>query len=384
MSDDRPGRSVLITGGAGFIGSNLTRRLVAEGWRVRILDNLLAQVHGDDPTVSSPLLGSVAGIAQVQVGSVTSRPAVERAVQGVEVVVHLAAETGTGQSMYEIERYAHTNVTGTALLLDVLANVPNSVRKLVVASSRSIYGEGKYLAADGRAVYPDHRSPSDMLAGDFEVHAEGVTGPLALAPTDEESAIHPSSVYGITKHTQEQLVMTVCPTIGIAPVALRYQNVYGPGQSLSNPYTGILSIFSSLILAGQAIKIFEDGLESRDFVFIDDVVDATFRAITSDAANNRILNVGSGVPTTVNEVVEALFDAFGRRVDVERTGNFRLGDIRHNFADLTRIRDLLGFSPAVDFASGVRRLVEWVLRQPAAGGGYEESLAEMRGRGLLQ
>lgn len=223
-----------------------------------------------------------------------------------------------------------------------------------------------------------------MLAGDFEVHAEGVTGPLTFAPTDEESAIHPSSVYGITKHTQEQLVMTVCPTIGIAPVALRYQNVYGPGQSLSNPYTGILSIFSSLILAGQAIKIFEDGLESRDFVFIDDVVDATFRAITSDAANDRILNVGSGVPTTVNEVVEALFDAFGRRVDVERTGNFRLGDIRHNFADLTRIHDLLGFSAAVDFASGVRRLVEWVLRQPIAGGGYEASLAEMRDRGLLQ
>ena len=380
--EDRP--LVLITGGAGFIGTNLARRLAAGGHRVRVLDPLIAQVHGQDPESTSALLRDVSEVAEVQVGSVTSREQVERAVQGASVVVHYAAETGTGQSMYEIERYVSTNVGGTAVLLDVLANTEHTVRKVIVASSRSIYGEGKYLNSAGEARYPEQRSDADMAGGRFEVQPGDGDGELRLAATDEASKVHPSSVYGITKQTQEQLVMTVCPTIGIAPVALRYQNVYGPGQSLTNPYTGILSIFSSRIRQGQSINIFEDGLESRDFVFISDVVEATYQAIVQDSADGKVYNVGSGVATPVVEVVAQLMRAFGREVDVEVTGNYRLGDIRHNFADLTRIQQDLGFTPQVSFDAGVSQFVEWVKTQPVPEAGYTESLEEMRRKNLLK
>lgn len=375
---------VLITGGAGFIGTNLTKRLVAEGHRVRVLDNLLPQVHGDDPEKTSPLFAEVSELAEVRVGSITSREAIIDAIRDVDVIVHYAAETGTGQSMYEIERYVSVNVTGTALLLDVLANTTNSVAKVVVASSRSIYGEGRYTAQDGTIVYPPHRVDADMAGGDFDVHPRGSKETLTLLATDESSDIHPSSVYGITKQAQEQLVLTVCPTIGIAPVALRYQNVYGPGQSLSNPYTGILSIFSTLIRENKTINVFEDGLESRDFVYIDDVVDATYRAIIDGAADGRTYNVGSGVATTVLDVVDALTTAFGQAVPVTVTGNYRLGDIRHNYADLSAIESQLGFAPQVPFSEGVTRFVAWVLDQPQHPGAYEESLEEMRSRNLFK
>jgi dTDP-L-rhamnose 4-epimerase len=374
---------VLITGGAGFIGTNLAKRLATENYRVRVLDPLIAQVHGEEPATTSALLREVSEVAEVQVGSVTSRDQVERAIEGASVIVHYAAETGTGQSMYEIERYVSTNVGGTALLLDVLANREHAVEKVVVASSRSIYGEGKYLNSAGDAVYPGPRADADMAAGRFEVQpTDG--DELRLVATDECSHVHPSSVYGITKQTQEQLVMTVCPTIGIAPVALRYQNVYGPGQSLSNPYTGILSIFSSRIRQGQPINIFEDGAESRDFIFITDVVEATFQAIAQENANGKVFNVGSGVPTSVREVVNQLMRTIGREVPVEVTGNYRLGDIRHNFADLALIADELGFAPQVAFESGVGQFVEWVKTQPIPQAAYTQSLDEMRRKKLLK
>lgn len=375
---------VLITGGAGFIGSNLARRLVREGHRVRILDNLSPQIHGNTPKSSSPLYQSVAEIAEIQVGSINSRDHVARALVDVDRVVHLAAETGTGQSMYEIERYVDTNVNGTGILLDLLATSEHSVRKLVVASSRAIYGEGKYTSKSGEPVYPLHRSEDSMNVGDFEVHSTEVEGRLSFAPTDEGSKLHPSSVYGITKLTQEQLVMTVCPTLNIAPVALRYQNVYGPGQSLSNPYTGILSIFSNLIRKGEPINVFEDGLESRDFVYIDDVVEATYRALLMDRADGKAFNVGSGVAISVAEVVETLMDVFGRRVPVTVTGNYRLGDIRHNLADLRFVREQLGYEPSVPFVDGVRLFAEWVQSQPVIDGKYEASLAEMRRKNLFK
>jgi dTDP-L-rhamnose 4-epimerase len=384
MRGIRPGERVLITGGAGFIGTRLAEELAATGDTVRVLDALLPQVHGADPDSTSPLYRSVRRVAQVEIGSVTSRDALEHALRDIDVVVHLAAETGTGQSMYEIDRYVRTNIGGTGLLLDILANAAHHVRKLVVASSRSIYGEGRYVTEDGTFVYPGHRAEADMVDGDFEAHADGHPGPLRLVATDESSLIHPSSVYGITKQAQEQLVMVSSPTIGIAPVSLRFQNVYGPGQSLSNPYTGILSIFSTLIREQKRINVFEDGLESRDFVYIDDAVDATVRAIRDDRANGEVFNVGSGVPTSVSEVVEALFAAFGRRVDVHVSGSFRLGDIRHNYADIGKITELLEFSPRVDFRTGVTRLVDWVQQQDQSGGAYLASLDEMRSRNLLK
>lgn len=374
---------VLITGGAGFIGSRLARRFVDAGHTVTVLDALIPQVHGDDPERTSSLLRSLDGVAEVQRGTVTSVDDLRRALQGANIVIHLAAETGTGQSMYEIDRYVEANVGGTAKLLDLLTNEAHDVRRVVIASSRSIYGEGAYRTQDGRVVYPPHRADADMARGDFDVHMPG-EGPIEMIPTDENAKLHPSSVYGITKQMQESLVMTVAPAIGVEPVSVRYQNVYGPGQSLKNPYTGILSIFSTLIRQGKEINIFEDGLESRDFVYIDDVVEATFRAATMPAAAGGTFNVGSGVATTVNEVVAALFAAFGTEVPTRISGNYRLGDIRHNIADTSALRETLEFTPATSFRDGVARFVEWVLTEPVEGDTYERSLEEMAARNLLK
>lgn len=374
---------VLITGGAGFIGTRLAARFAADGHTVTVLDALIPQVHGDDPSTTSPLLRSLDGVAEVIVGTVTSKNDLRRALSAATIVIHLAAETGTGQSMYEIDRYVDTNVGGTAKLLDILANEEHSVRRIVVASSRSIYGEGAYETEDGRRVYPSHRADADMARGDFDVHEPG-EGRLRMVPTDETALVHPSSVYGITKQMQEALIMTVAPTMAVEPVSVRYQNVYGPGQSLKNPYTGILSIFSTLIRQGKDINIFEDGEESRDFVYIDDVVEATYLAATVPAAAGRVLNVGSGVATSVNEVVASLFSAYGAEVPTHVSGNYRLGDIRHNVADTTALRDVLGFTPAVAFEDGVRRFAEWVLTEPIEADGYERSLKEMAERKLLK
>lgn len=375
--------NVLITGGAGFIGSRLAARFAADGHRVTVLDALIAQVHGDDPERTSPLLRSLDGVATVLRGTVTASEDLRRALQGAEIVVHLAAETGTGQSMYEIDRYTETNVGGTAKLLDLLANEPHMVKRVVIASSRSIYGEGAYRTADGRIVFPAHRTDADLAAGDFDVHIAG-EGILELVPTSEDAKLHPSSVYGITKQMQESMVMTVCPTLGIEAVALRYQNVYGPGQSLKNPYTGILSIFSTLIRQGKQINIFEDGLESRDFVYIDDVVEATYLASTVPSAAGETLNVGSGIATTVNEVVAALAAAYDRAISSRVSGNYRLGDIRHNVADVSRLADVLEYVPGVSFPDGVRNFAEWVLTEPVEDEAYERSLHEMASRNLLK
>lgn len=374
---------VLITGGAGFIGTRLAARFAQDGHSVTVLDALIPQVHGDDPATTSPLLRSLDGVATVIEGTVTSVDDLRRALEGATIVVHLAAETGTGQSMYEIDRYVDANVGGTAKLLDLLANEDNTVWRVVIASSRSIYGEGSYRTADGRLVYPSHRADADMAAGDFEVHHPG-EGALTLVPTDEDAKLHPSSVYGITKQMQESLVMTVAPTIGKEGVSVRYQNVYGPGQSLKNPYTGILSIFSTLIRQGKDINIFEDGEESRDFVYIDDVVEATYLASVDERAAGQTFNVGSGVATTVNEVVAALFEAFGREVPTRISGNYRLGDIRHNVADTARLEQVLGFRPRTTFREGVTAFVEWVLTEPVEEDGYQRSLDEMSKRNLLK
>ncbi len=378
-------KRILITGGAGFIGSNLALALIQKGYSVTVLDNLSPQIHGDNPEVTSPLYISIKDKVRFINASILNREALENAIADNDVIVHYAAETGTGQSMYQIEHYSNVNIGGTALLLDILANNKNhQVKKVVVASSRSIYGEGKYYSKSTGFVYPTHRSDADMKKGIFEVKNGNSEDVLDLIATDEESKIHPSSVYGITKQNQEQLIMTVCPTIGISGVALRYQNVYGPGQSLSNPYTGILSIFSSLMKQGKEINVFEDGKESRDFVFITDVVDATILAIEKDEADNDIFNVGTGVPTDVNTVVKELMIAYGVTVEVKISGNYRLGDIRHNFADLNKISSLLGYSPKVFFNEGIKHFTNWVNQQSISGDKYQESINEMKQKGLLK
>lgn len=376
-------KKVLISGGAGFIGSNLALHLIKNGYEVTILDNLSPQIHGEDPINTSHLYASIHDKVKFINGSVTSKYDWETALEGQEVIVHLAAETGTGQSMYCIEKYVNVNIGGTALMLDILANTKHSIKKIVLASSRSIYGEGKYLHPTLGAVYPKHRDESDMLSADFEVKYNG-DGDLKLVATDEESKIHPSSVYGITKQNQEQMIMTVCPTIGIAPVAFRYQNVYGPGQSLSNPYTGILSIFSTQIRNGNMIQIFEDGAESRDFVFIDDVVRATFLGMVLDEANGNVFNVGTGEAIDVLTVAQTLIEAYNINVPISITSKFRLGDIRHNFADMSKIKQYLGFEPAINFSDGIEKFTNWVLSQKIEKDNLEVSLNEMKAKGLLK
>lgn len=375
---------ILITGGAGFIGSNLALNLIDRGHQITVLDNLSKQIHGENPEETSPLYLSIKDKVKFIKGTVTSREDLEEAVQDQDVIVHYAAETGTGQSMYQIEHYTNTNIGGTALLLDILANNKHTVKKIVVASSRSIYGEGKYWSEELGVVYPGYRMDDDMQKGDFEVKYPGTSQPLQLMATDEETKIQPSSVYGITKYNQEQMIMTVCPTIGIAPVAFRYQNVYGPGQSLSNPYTGILSIFSTLIKNNKKINIFEDGKESRDFVFIDDVVNATVLGIEKDAANGHVFNVGTGVATDVVTVVNELFNSYNTKIPVEISGNYRLGDIRHNYADLTKIQTLLGYTPSVNFADGIQKFAQWVNKQEILEDKYQMSIEEMKDKGLFK
>ena len=376
-------KNILVTGGAGFIGSNVSLGLVKKGYNVTVLDVLTPQIHGEDPERTSPLYKSILGKVRFIRGSVVSRDDWKRALDGQDAIIHLAAETGTGQSMYEVKHYTDVNIGGTSLLLDILINEPHTVKKIVVASSRAIYGEGRYHSSEKGYVYPLARKDDDMKSGDFECKYAGC-GPLQLVGTTEDSKIHPTSVYGITKQVQEQLIMTVCPTINIAPVAFRYQNVYGPGQSLSNPYTGILSIFSTRIKNKNEINIFEDRKESRDFVYLEDVARATILGLEKDEANNQIFNVGTGVATDVLSVAKTLIKAYGIDVPLKISGNYRLGDIRHNYADLTKINRLLGFNPLWPFEKGIAQFVQWVNQQSIQEDKYEKSIEEMKKKGLYK
>ena len=377
---------ILVTGGAGFIGSNLALKLKAKGHQVVVLDNLSPQIHGENPEITSPLYRSVKDEVEFIKGSVTDRNDWLKALNDVDVVVHLAAETGTGQSMYEIEKYVNTNIGGTAILLDLLTNDKSlKVKRVVVAESRAIYGEGRYFSPDlNTFVYPTERADEDMAKGDFEVKYKGCQQPLELVGTTEDSMIHPTSVYGITKQVQGQLVHMVCQSIGIDSVSYRYQNVYGPGQSLSNPYTGILSIFSTRIKNGNGINIFEDGKETRDFVYIDDVVDATILGIETPEANEHVFNVGTGVATDVLTVAKTLMKCYGTEVPLTVSGNYRLGDIRHNYADITAARNILGFEPKWSFEDGIRKFTEWVNMQEVQEDKYEASIEEMKQKGLYK
>ena len=377
---------ILITGGAGFIGSNLALALLKKGHQVTVLDNLSEQIHGKNPEETSPLYLSIKDEVHFIKGTVACRETLREAIADNTIIVHLAAETGTGQSMYEIQHYTDVNIGATALLLDILTNEKHSVKKVVVASSRAIYGEGKYYnKTKNTFVYPLQRTDEDMQKGDFEVKdPQNHSDKLELVATTEDSIIHPTSVYGITKQVQEQLVMTVCPTIGIAGVAFRYQNVYGPGQSLKNPYTGILSIFSTQIKNGHGINIFEDGKETRDFVFISDVVDATVLGIEKETANNHVFNVGTGIATDVITVATELSNNYGIQVPITISGNYRLGDIRHNYADITKARQLLGFEPKVSFKEGLKQFTDWVNTQEVEEDKYQQSIDEMKAKGLYK
>ncbi len=372
--------NVLVTGGAGFIGAHLTRRLLSEGCRVTILDNFSTQIHGDATSLPPDLAGNV----DLQIGDVRDESALARVVRGQEVIVHLAAETGTGQSMYEILPYEDTNIRGTAVLMHCLVNnKASAVRKTVVASSRAVYGEGKYRCSVHGIVYPEGRKVEDMLVGQFEPRCPCCGAACELQPTTEDSPLKPTSFYGLTKQVQEQMALLFAKALGISGIALRYQNVYGPGQSLKNPYTGILAIFSNLARLNQPINVFEDGFESRDFVYIDDVIEATWRCIASESVLVETLNVGSGQPVSVKELVRAVVDFFSSQSEVSISGAFRQGDIRHNIADLTKARKVIGFEPHWRFGDGLRSFLSWAVSQEVTATSYDSSLNEMRQRGLL-
>jgi dTDP-L-rhamnose 4-epimerase len=378
-------KNILITGGAGFIGSNLALKLISKGYEITVLDNLSQQIHGNNPETSSPLYQSIKDKVTFIKGSVVNKEDWQKALKNVDCVVHLAAETGTGQSMYDIYNYVNINIGATALLLDILTNEEHQVKKVVVAESRSIYGEGKYYSEElDSFVYPEERTEDFLSKGDFEVKYASVTKPLQLVGTTEDSKIHPTSVYGITKQVQGQLIHLVCPKIGIDSVSFRYQNVYGPGQSLSNPYTGILSIFSTRIKNGNGLNIFEDGKETRDFVYIDDVVDATVLGIEVKEATGHAFNIGTGVATDVITLANTLIETYGVDVPVTISGNYRLGDIRHNFADITLAKTVLGYEPKWSFKDGIREFAKWVNEQKVHEDKYDASIQEMKDKGLYK
>ena len=376
-------KNILITGGAGFIGSTIALKLISLGYKVTVLDSLTEQIHGKNPD-NSELYSRIKNKVNFIKGTVTSREDWQKALYEQDVVIHLAAETGTGQSMYEIYKYCNTNIGGTAILLDILANEKHNIKKVIVAESRAIYGEGTYNCPSCGIVYPVARKEEDMLSGDFNVKCPKCGNNALLVKTGEDCLIHPTSVYGITKQVQGELVHTVCRSLGIPSVSFRYQNVYGPGQSLKNPYTGILSIFSNSLRQNHDINIFEDGTESRDFVYIDDVADATILAIENDKCAYKAFNVGTGKAVDVMTVAKYLKEFYKSESKINISGNFRLGDIRHNYADISLAQEVLGYSPKFTFEEGLKRFCEWVLTQPIEEDNYKKSLEEMKEKGLYK
>jgi len=368
-------RRILITGGAGFIGSHLADVLLSAGHRVRVLDALLPQVHGEGQRRP----GYLAREVELQVGDVRDREAVRRALEGIDAVYHFAAAVGVGQSMYEVAHYTSVNNLGTSVLLEALIERP--VERLVVASSMSVYGEGLCQTPDGQRI-PGHQRPLEQLAaGDWELR--GPLGqPLTPVPTPESKPPELSSVYALSKYDQERLCLVLGRAYDIPTVALRFFNVYGPRQALSNPYTGVLAIFGSRLLNGNAPMLFEDGLQQRDFVNVRDVANACFLAMEAPDAVFRVVNVGSGRAVTVREVARALAEVTGRPdLRPAVTGKYRMGDIRHCFADISLAREVLGYAPQVSFQEGLVELATWLEGQ-AATDRVAEARAELEARGL--
>lgn len=350
---------VLITGGAGFIGSHLADALLAKGQRVRILDALVPQVHGPErkqPTYLHP-------DAQLLVGDVRDAETIKQALQDVEAVVHFAAAVGVGQSMYEIASYVAANIQGTANLLQVLSEGEHRVRKLVVASSMSVYGEGAYRCTRCGPCAPPLRSPTQLGSKQWEM-ACPACGEIAVpVPTSEDKPLAPTSIYAITKRDQEEMCLCVGQAYGIPTVALRFFNVYGERQALSNPYTGVAAIFSSRLLNDQPPLIYEDGRQSRDFTHVSDIVQATLLAMQRPEADYQVFNVGTGQSTSVAEVASVLARSLGKRISPQIVHTFRSGDIRHCVADIRKICRTLGYEPKVRFTDGMSRLSAWIRNQ---------------------
>ena len=374
---------VLVTGGAGFIGSHLVDALAAASHEVVVLDNLDPQVHGLDaePVHIAGLIRE--GRVAFHQGDVTDRDALERALAGVEAVVHLAATVGVGQSMYKPDYYVRTNCLGTGLLLDVLVGMRQGIRKLVVASSMSIYGEGAYACPTCAGSVPRERSEAQLERGEWEPECARCGDRLHPRPTPETKTAEIASVYAATKKHQEDLLVSFGRAYHIPTVALRFFNVFGPRQSLSNPYTGVAAIFLSRLLNGRAPLVFEDGRQSRDFVEVRDIARALLLATQTDSPGVHVLNVGTGRALSVVEVGQALARALGVSIEPELLGKYRAGDIRHCVADTALAQQLLGFRAAIPFEEGLGDLIAWCRSQQPRDT-VDRSLDELRGQGLVR
>ena len=370
---------ILITGGAGFIGSALAKKLIKEGHELRILDNFSKQIHGMNQSLDDEL-----DPVDLIIGDVRDKNVIAESLDDINAVVHLAAETGTGQSMYQLANYQETNIKGTLNIINHLLHNQHSVEKFIVASSRAIYGEGQYSCKEHGVTFPDERSETEMSNGQFDHKCKLCDRVLRPEATSESAKISPLSFYGITKQVQEQIVIMYAKVLGISGYALRYQNVYGPGQSLMNPYTGIMAIFSTLAKNNQTIRIFEDGKESRDFVYIDDVVKATIKCLSPDKDGVESYNVGSGKSTSVNTVAKSIISNLNSNSELIITGEYRSGDIRHNYANLEKSKKDLGFSSEINFDDGLKRFLAWALQQPNVNLNFESSLGELSDVGLLK
>lgn len=370
---------VLVTGGAGFVGSHLCGMLRSAGHSVRVLDNLDPQVHGTARSWPDYLPPDL----DLHRGDVRDRQAVAAALDGCDAVIHLAAAVGVGQSMYEIEHYCSVNVMGTAILLEEVAARRDQIRKLIVASSMSIYGEGAYRSSNGATAYPGMRSVEQLLRREWE-HADPNGGTLVPEPVTETKPLAPASIYATNKRDQEEMCLQVGRAYGIPTVAMRMFNVFGPHQALSNPYTGVVAIFSSRLLNGQPPTVFEDGRQRRDFIHVSDVARAYLMALENNGADGLALNLGSGRVIDVLSIGQVLAEKLGRKdIQPTVTGKYREGDIRHCFADIGLIRRTLGWSPQHSFESGVVDLLEW-LASAQGEDRVDSALMDLAGKGLFR
>ena len=374
---------VAVIGGAGFIGSHLVDALLEEGYRVRIADNLDGQVHPGG--LAPKYLNSR---AEFLVADVRDPAELQKALSGVDAVFYLAGAVGVGDSMYRIRHYAEANVLGGANLLEILANQKHTIRKVVLASSVTVYGEGKYACSEHGIVLPAIRTAQESAQRQWELLCPVQTGVAACSksltplPTDEDKTPAPQSVYAVTKRAQEELFLTVGRTYGIPVSVLRYFNVYGSRQALSNPYTGVAKIFAQRFAQGEVPVIYEDGLQTRDFIHVSDVVQANMLALQREEAAGEVFNVGTGRPTTIIEMARAVAKQFDIETAIEPCYRYRAGDVRHCWADITKIRMRLGFKPMSVFPAGLEDVTS--LAKSAKGGGEAfADYGDLAQRGLI-
>ncbi len=366
---------ILVTGGAGFIGSHLVDALVSQGHQVVIYDNFEPQVHKVEPDYLNKN-------AELVKADVREKDSLKKAILDTDIIFHQAAMVGVGQSMYQVERYVDVNTFATAKLLDILVNQEHDVKKVIVASSMSIYGEGAYNCENCGIVYPPLRSDEQMKRGQWEMLCPSCGQEARPIPTDETKPLNPTSIYAVTKKDQEEMCMAVGRSYGIPTVALRYFNVFGPRQALSNPYTGVCAIFSSRIKNDNPPTIFEDGLQSRDFISVHDIVQANLLALNNSCADYNVFNVGAGRQITILDMARILAELYGKMLNPNIVNKYRSGDIRHCFADISKI-EKLGFAPAVSIDEGMKELVEWGRTQEADDQG-DRAYNELENKGLVK